>query len=248
MQFAAPTMPAAYSTMAFGQAVQAAQPAMKTSGTTFASPSMTIASQPAAAMPIYQGQAQVVAAQQAEVTARVGDWQIARDNMGEFYFHTPTGQSFDQAPVELLQILQQVTPSQQMALQQSCAVYGQSQYAAVAAQTPSYLGQPHVKQAGPVAQAPAQYMAASQPAVVSYTQTPQVAQAPAQYMAASQPAVVIGTQQPQVSQAAATSPAVVKATVGAWQILEDGLGEFYCHMPTGQTFDQAPAELLQLLR
>lgn len=242
MQFAAQSMPAAYSSMAFGQAVQAAQPAMKTSGTTFASPSMTIASQPAAAMPIYQGQAQVVTAQQAAVTATVGDWQIARDNIGEFYFHTPTGQSFDQAPVELLQILQQVTSSQQMALQQSCAVYGQSQYAAVAAQTPSYLGQPHVKQAAPVAQAPAQYMAASQPAVVGYTQQPQVAQAPAQYMAASQPAV------PQVSQAAATSPAVVKATVGAWQILEDGLGEFYRYMPTGQTFNQAPEELLQLLR
>eukprot|EP00929_Paragymnodinium_shiwhaense_P124303 TRINITY_DN9947_c0_g1_i1.p1 TRINITY_DN9947_c0_g1~~TRINITY_DN9947_c0_g1_i1.p1 ORF type:complete len:623 (-),score=152.59 TRINITY_DN9947_c0_g1_i1:166-2034(-) len=41
--------------------------------------------------------------------------------------------------------------------------------------------------------------------------------------------------------------ATVKQTVGDWLICEDAQGEFYQHVPTQQTFDQAPQELLDLL-
>lgn len=41
---------------------------------------------------------------------------------------------------------------------------------------------------------------------------------------------------------------VLKMEVGHWQICEDELGEFYVHAPSGQSFDQAPQELLHLLQ
>jgi len=50
------------------------------------------------------------------------------------------------------------------------------------------------------------------------------------------------TQQPQETQA------MVKTEVGAWQICEDAQGEYYVHKVSGQTFDQPPVELLQLLQ
>jgi len=43
---------------------------------------------------------------QAEVKAQIGNWLICQDAMGEFYQNAATGQQFDQAPAELLQLVQ----------------------------------------------------------------------------------------------------------------------------------------------
>jgi hypothetical protein len=44
---------------------------------------------------------------QSVVKAQVGDWYICEDQQGEFYSHAITGQSYDQPPEELLQLMQQ---------------------------------------------------------------------------------------------------------------------------------------------
>lgn len=46
-------------------------------------------------------------AQEAIVKQEVGPWQICEDPMGEYYVYTPSGQTFDQPPAELMQVLQQ---------------------------------------------------------------------------------------------------------------------------------------------
>jgi hypothetical protein len=38
----------------------------------------------------------------------------------------------------------------------------------------------------------------------------------------------------------------LKMEVGDWQICEDMQGEYYVHIPTGQTYDEPPPELVQL--
>jgi len=50
---------------------------------------------------------QQTAAPQAVVKQEIAGWQICEDNMGEYYVYTLTGQSFDQPPAALLQLLQQ---------------------------------------------------------------------------------------------------------------------------------------------
>merc|ERR1712157_7269 len=47
------------------------------------------------------------AAPQAVVKQEIAGWQICEDHMGEYYVYTLTGQSFDQPPAALLQVLQQ---------------------------------------------------------------------------------------------------------------------------------------------
>jgi hypothetical protein len=66
---------------------------------------MTYASAPQAAQVQYVG-APAAPAAQAEVRAQIGNWLICQDAMGEFYQNAATGQQFDQAPAELLQLIQ----------------------------------------------------------------------------------------------------------------------------------------------
>mmetsp|Transcript_12457 Transcript_12457/g.22887 ORF Transcript_12457/g.22887 Transcript_12457/m.22887 type:complete len:195 (-) Transcript_12457:56-640(-) len=47
-------------------------------------------------------------AAQPVVTMEVGEWQVCEDQQGEYYVHTPSGQTFDQPPPELLLMLQQL--------------------------------------------------------------------------------------------------------------------------------------------
>jgi hypothetical protein len=50
------------------------------------------------------------AAPQANVKQQIGDWLICEDGQGEFYSHQPTGQTYDQPPPELLQLIEQMEP------------------------------------------------------------------------------------------------------------------------------------------
>merc|ERR1712066_128292 len=62
-------------------------------------------------------------------------------------------------------------------------------------------------------------------------------------MGMQQPQMV--QQQPGAPQPGAPQQAIVKQEVGPWQICEDAMGEYYVHLPSGQTFDQPPPELMQ---
>lgn len=76
------------------------------------------------------------------------------------------------------------------------------------------------------------------PAQAAASAFPQVAAAGLQQVAyAAPPAATYAAQ-------ANTGQPVLKATVGAWQICQDNLGEYYVHVPSGQSFDQPPPELL----
>jgi hypothetical protein len=52
----------------------------------------------------------------------------------------------------------------------------------------------------------------------------------------------------QMAQTAAQGQVHTKGQIGDWLILEDAQGEFYQYAPTGQQFDQPPAELIQLVQ
>merc|ERR1712072_857341 len=41
---------------------------------------------------------------QSVIVEQVGDWLVCEDTMGIFYHHTPTQQSFDNAPTEFLML------------------------------------------------------------------------------------------------------------------------------------------------
>jgi len=51
-----------------------------------------------------QAQVQAQQAQQTKQKFTLGPWVVCEDGQGEFYFHTPTGQSFDEPPPELVQL------------------------------------------------------------------------------------------------------------------------------------------------
>jgi len=48
----------------------------------------------------------VVIDQPAAVLEEYGDWAICEDDQGEFYYHWPTNQSYDNPPAELLQLVE----------------------------------------------------------------------------------------------------------------------------------------------
>lgn len=51
---------------------------------------------------------------------------------------------------------------------------------------------------------------------------------------------------PSVVPVASQLPAAVLADFGDWAICEDTIGEFYYHWPTNQSYDEPPAEVIQL--
>merc|ERR1719424_541447 len=59
-----------------------------------------------AAAPVQYAAAPAMQVAQAEVKAQIGQWLICQDAMGEFYQNSATGQQFDQAPAELIQLIQ----------------------------------------------------------------------------------------------------------------------------------------------
>merc|ERR1712151_184666 len=79
-----------------------------------------------------------------------------------------------------------------------------------------------------------------QPCVVQ--QQPQVIQQQPQMMQAPvmQQQVMGQPQQPM--------QAIVKQEIAHWQICEDQMGDYYVDLRTGQTFDQMPPELMQLMQ
>merc|ERR1711953_168260 len=84
-----------------------------------------------------------------------------------------------------------------------------------------------------------------------FVQPMNVQQLQAQHMQAKQlPTHQLQSQQyqPQQLQAAQQPESTVKMQLGPWLVCEDALGEFYHHSQTGQSFEQPPAELLQLFQ
>merc|ERR1712226_483075 len=81
---------------------------------------------------------------------------------------------------------------------------------------------------------------------------PQGMPQPGQPPMMQQPAPMMQQQPPMVEPVAGQMPggmqAIVKQEVGAWQICEDAQGEYYVYLPSGQTFDNMPPELAQLLQ
>lgn len=72
---------------------------------------------------------------------------------------------------------------------------------------------------------------------------------PPQFAGQAQPAPAQAAPQAQhVTHAAPAPAAKLKSTIGDWQICEDAQGEFYVHAPTGQTFNEAPLDLLRLVQ
>ena len=81
-----------------------------------------------------------------------------------------------------------------------------------------------------------------------YTPTAQV-QPQVQYVQQAQFATL--QQTPQVIQQQAApqvAQSIVKLEIGEWLVCEDAQGEFYFHAPSGQSFDQAPPELVEFIR
>merc|ERR1712217_582601 len=112
-----------------------------------------------------------------------------------------------------------------------------------------------------VMQAPPQMMPPQQPQVMPgqppmmQQPPPQVMQAPGQPPMMQQPPQMM-QQQPMVEPVAGQPmqpggqpmQVIVKQEIGAWQICEDAQGEYYVYLPSGQTFDNMPPELAQLLQ
>lgn len=83
---------------------------------------------------------------------------------------------------------------------------------------------------------------------VQYMQQAQ-AQPQAQYVQQAQFPTL--QQTPQVIQQQAApqeAQSIVKLEIGEWLVCEDAQGEFYFHAPSGQSFDQAPPELVEIIR
>jgi hypothetical protein len=96
-------------------------------------------------------------------------------------------------------------------------------------------------------------LAASMPkaAAASYqpAYAPQAAAVPYQPAYAPQAAMAPSyAQQGAVPQQPAASQAVVKFEIGIWKICEDAQGKFYFNTQTQQSYDQPPAELVQLVQ
>jgi len=72
--------------------------------------------------------------------------------------------------------------------------------------------------------------------------------APLQPPVSMQSQPLSGAQQPHMSQGAPASQAKLKQQLGNWMICEDAHGEFYMDARTQQSFDQPPAELVQLYK
>jgi len=210
---------------------------------------------------------ETMAAQEANVLADLGrGWLQCQDQQGIFYFNQTTQQSSDVLPAELRGAQQQ--PLSYVSAQQLQALPQQQSYATYA--QPLQMPQSYGSIAQQRVQPQAQYMqmAQAQPQVqyvqqaqaqpkAQYVQQTQ-AQPQVQYMqqAQAQPQVQYVQQAPsyqpqaQFVQQAAPQQAQssVKLEVGDWMVCEDAMGEFYHHSPTGQSFDQAPAQLVELIK
>jgi hypothetical protein len=160
-----------------------------------------------------------------------GGWVQCRDDQGIFYFNQVTQQSSDDVPPEL------------RAAAQPPAV--QPQYAASA-----YAQQAQVAQAAPTME-PKVKQKLGDWMICEDAQGEYYINARTQQTFDQAPAELVQLyQSTQQQQQAAAQPAQqqqkIKQQLGDWLICEDAQGEFYVHARTQQSFDQPPAELVQL--
>merc|ERR1719215_887064 len=101
----------------------------------------------------------------------------------------------------------------------------------------------------PQQQLPPQMMQAAQPQPQMMPQQPPVVQ-PGQPQMMMEP-TAMQAPAPVMAEPAGQQPpmqAIVKQEIGPWQICEDAQGDYFVYLPSGQTFDNMPPELLQLLQ
>jgi len=160
-----------------------------------------------------------------------------------------------QASQPQVQYMPAVQPQSQVQyIQQTSQAQPQVQYIQ---QTPQAQPQVQYVQQSPQAQPQVQYIQQipqAQPQVQYVQQTPSY-QPQVQYVQQSpqaQPQVQylqqIPQAQPQMQYVQQQAEAIVKLEIGDWCVCEDALGEFYHHAPSGQSFDQAPAQLVALIQ
>jgi hypothetical protein len=168
-----------------------------------------------------------MAAGQTQVLRELGgNWLQCQDAQGIFFYNSLTQQSSVDPPPELVQQPKQQTAPQVEVLRELGGGWMQCRDA----QGIFFFNQ--VTQQSSV-DVPAELRAPSQ----------QPAPAPV-----AQPQPAMYSQQVQMPQVAIAGQTNVKEQVGEWLICEDAQGEYYHNSRTSQSFDQPPAELVQLYK
>jgi len=166
-----------------------------------------------------------------------GGWLQCQDSQGVFFYNNVTQQSSVELPNDLrAQQQQQQQQQQHQQLPQAAAATPQVQVLRELAG-----GWLHVQDA----QGPFYYNQRTQQSSDEY---PVELRAPAQPSAPMQSQSSAYAQQAQLQQGPPANQAKLKQQLGDWMICEDAQGEFYMNARTQQSYDQPPAELVQLYR
>jgi len=163
-----------------------------------------------------------------------GGWLQCQDAQGPFFYNKVTKQSSVEVPDELR------APQQQQQQQQQ---YQPAAEAAPQVQVLRELGDGWLQ----CKDAQGIYFF-NQVTQQTSVDVPAELRAPAQPPAATQCQSSAYVQQAQAPQGASANQARVKQQLGEWMICEDAQGEFYMNQRTQQSFDQPPAELVQLYK
>lgn len=159
-----------------------------------------------------------------------GGWLQCQDSQGVFFYNNVTQQSSVEVPNDLRAEQQHQQPPQAAAATPQVQVLRELAG-----------GWLHVQDA----QGPFYYNQRTQQSSDEY---PVELRAPAQPSAPMQSQSSAYAQQAQPQQGPPANQAKLKQQLGDWMICEDAQGEFYMNARTQQSYDQPPAELVQLYR
>jgi hypothetical protein len=173
-----------------------------------------------------QAQMQAAPAVEAKVKAEIGNWLLCEDAQGEYYVNKVTQQVSNEVPPEL-RAVQQAPQVQQVAQQ--------APQPQILRELPGGWLQCQDEQGVYFFNEVTQESCVDVPAALRQQQA-----------APKQPQPMVYTQPAQSAPAAAAGQPKVKEQIGDWMICEDAQGEYYINARTQQSFDQAPAELVQL--
>jgi len=168
-----------------------------------------------------------MASGQAQVLRELdGGWLQCQDNQGVFFYNSVTQQSSVEVPNEL-RAQQQPQAAAATPQVQVLRELGAGWLQCRDAQGTYYYNQVTQQSSDDV---PPELRALLQPPATTQSQAP------------------VFSQQAQAAQGAPANQAKIKQQLGDWMICEDAQGEFYMNARNQQSFDQPPAELVQLYR